>query len=245
MRVNRAWVMGLFAVLLAASCKKTVEGENKAWDRNAQRVTELSALYPAFAPALAEQKKRADDAMTAARAVSDPESSAKQMAAANDLLSSGFVGALAGIEEKQRALRAKIVTVSTDAEHASDQAGAKAATDDAQRILHNVDDQLKAGAKDAATAQVIVRKIDDDLSTATSNVNRVIDAARQRKAAAAKAATPAAGAAGATGATGTAAPAKVTWKCSYCGTVNDDSAKKCPHCGAPRPDPNAPKKKGK
>jgi rubrerythrin len=243
MRVNRALVMGLFAVLLAASCKKTVEGENKAWDRNLQKVTELSVLYPGFAPALAEQKKRAEDAMTAARAVSDPEASAKQMAAANDLLSSGFVATLGGLEDKQRSLRTKLVTASTEADHSSDQAGAKAAVDDAQRILRNFDDQIKAGAKDAATAQVMVRKIDDDLSTATSNLNRVIDAAKQRKAAAAKAAAPT----GATGTTGTATPpaAKVTWKCTYCGTVNDDSAKKCPHCGAPRPDPNAPKKKGK
>jgi rubrerythrin len=198
-------------------------------------------LYPGFAAALAEQRKKAEDAMTAAKAVSDPEASAKQMAQANSLLTGGFVSTLGELDGKTKTLREKLVTASTEAEHASDQAGAKAATDDAQRILKNVDEQLKTGAPDAIAAAVLVRKIDGDISSATSNLNRVIDASTKRKQAATK---PAAAAPGGPNAPAPAPPPKVTWKCTYCGHVNDDSAKKCPNCGAPRPDPNAaPKKK--
>src|SRR5438067_541595 len=64
---------GLVAVALGASlmvtgCKKTVEGENQAWQRNVQRINELAAVYPGFANALHAQEKQAEDAMTAAPA---------------------------------------------------------------------------------------------------------------------------------------------------------------------------------
>lgn len=242
----RSWliVTVLGAAMLIAACKKTVEGENQAWERNLAHVQELSVLYPGFAGALSEQRKKAEDAMTAAKAIADHEASAAKMAEANSLLSGGFVSTLGELDGKTRTLREKLVTASTGAEHASDQAGAKAAADDAQRILKNVDEQLKSGAADAATAAVVVRKIDGDLSSATSNLNRVIDAANKRKQAAAKPAAGAPAGSATTGTTATTPAAKVTWKCTYCGQVNEDSAKKCPNCGAPRPDPNAaPKKK--
>src|SRR5438046_2874653 len=128
---KRLVAMALGAAMFAGACKKTVEGENKAWERNLQHVQELTALYPGFAGALTEQRKKAEDAMTAAKTVSDPEQSAKKMAEANSLLAGGFVSTLGELDGKTRTLREKLVTASTEAEHASDQAGAKAATDDA------------------------------------------------------------------------------------------------------------------
>ena len=69
-----------------------------------------------------------------------------------------------------------------------------------------------------------------DLSSAGANLDKVIAAAKQRKAEAAKTAAAAPGAAGA------AAPvAKMQWKCTYCNHMNDDSRSKCENCGAPRP----------
>jgi hypothetical protein len=229
-------------LLVAASCKKTVEGENQAWTNNLAQVQTLAATYPGFANALHEQQKTAEAAMAAARELSDKEASAKKMADANSLLSDGFVSTLSRLDSRQKELRGKLITASMEAEHAADAAGAKAATDDAQRILRNLDDALKAGAPDAATATAVLRKIDGDLSTAASNVDRVLAAAKARKAELAKAN-------GATGATtpanGAAAPAapavKVQWKCSYCNNMNDDSRTKCEHCGAPRSAPKAPK----
>jgi hypothetical protein len=234
---------GLVAVALGASllgtgCKKTVEGENKAWEQNVQRINGLVAIYPGWANALHEQQKAAEDAMAAARSIGSQEEAAKKMADANALIGSGFVYSLSQIDSRTRMLRDKIVTATTEAEHATDQVAARAVTDDAQRILKNVDDTLKAGAPDAGSARLIMMKVEADLSSAGNNLDRIIAAAKQRKAEAAKAAAaPAAGGAG-TGATN-AAPVKVQWKCSYCGHMNDDARQKCENCGAPRSEAKA------
>jgi hypothetical protein len=231
-----------FAVggLFLASCKKTVEGENKAWERNLAHVQELTVLYPGFANALGEQKKRAEAAMSAARSISDKEAAAKKMAEANGLLDVGFVSTLGQLDSREKTLRDKLVTASTEAEHGADQAGARAVTDDAQRILRNIDDQIKQGAADPISADVLLRKIDSDLSSASANVDRVIAAAQKRKQEATKAAAAAAAPTGAAGAP-SAPVAKVQWKCSYCQHMNDDARQKCENCGAPRPNPSAPK----
>jgi rubrerythrin len=245
MRANAVAVVVLGVGLLSASCKRTVEGEDQAWNANLRHVQELSAQYPGFANALTEQKKRAEEAMAAARTVGDKEQAARKMGEANALLGSGFVSTLGQLDSRTRALRAKLVTATTDAEHGSDQAGAKVATDDAQRILRNADDALKSGAGDPDAAGALLRKIDGDLTSASSNLDRVIASAKSRKTEATKAAAAAAGGSAAAAASGgSAAPVKVTWKCTYCDHINDDSAKKCPNCGAPRPDPNAPPKGG-
>jgi rubrerythrin len=240
MRARGLVVAALGCGLMLTACKHTVEGENKEWDRNVQHVAEVKALYPGFGAALDEQLKRAQDAMAAARNISDKEAAARSMAQANELLTQGFVYTLGQLDTRSKALRQKLVTASATAQDPSDQAAARAATEDAQRILKNVDDTLKTGAPDATAAAAVVRKIDGDLSSASANLERVLDGARKRKqAATAQAAGGPAGAAAAA-----AAPVKVTWKCTYCGHVNDDGAKKCSECGAPRPDPNAPPKGG-
>jgi hypothetical protein len=235
MRTQVVMAVVVAATMLSAGCKRTVEGEDQAWTANLKRTQELAAQYPGFAGALREQQKRAEDAMTQARAVSDKEQAAKQMGAANAILNEGFVYTLSQVEPRTRALRQKLVDATTAAEHASDQAGAKVATDDAQRILRNADDALKAGASDAASAGVVLRKLDADLSSASSNLDRVIASAKARKQEATKAAAAASGAS-------TAPVAATQWKCTYCGHLNDAIAKKCTECGAPKPDPSAPHK---
>jgi rubrerythrin len=230
-------VVLLAAGMFSAACKRTVEGEDQAWTANLKRAQELAAQYPSFAGALREQQKRAEDAMTQARAVSDKEQAAKQMGAANAILNEGFAYTLSQVEPRTRALRQKLVDATTATEHGSDQAAAKVATDDAQRILRNVDDALKTGAPDAASATAVLRKLDGDLSSASSNLDRVIASAKARKQEATKAAAAASGT--------SAAPAAIAqWKCTYCGHLNDATAKKCTECGAPKPDPNAPPKGG-
>ena len=237
MRTRALVVVVLAATMLSAACKRTVEGEDQAWTANLKHVQGLAAQYPGFAGALREQQKHAEEAMTQARAVSDKEQAAKQMAAANALLDQGFVITLGQLDQRTRTLRQKLVDATTASEHASDQAGAKVATEDAQRILRNVDDTLKTGAGDAAGAAAVLRKVDGDLSSASSNLDRVIASARARKQEAAKAAAATAPSGATTGAV-----ANVAWKCTYCGHANEAAAKKCTECGAPRPDPNAPAK---
>jgi predicted small secreted protein len=91
MRTRGIVVVAALAAVALASCKKTVEGETKSWERNTQKVQELTVLYPAFGAALKEQLKKAQEAMDAAKAITDQQQSAKKMAEANALLGSGFV----------------------------------------------------------------------------------------------------------------------------------------------------------
>lgn len=238
-------VAALGASLFAASCKATVEGENKAWDGNVQRVNQLAAVYPGFATALHEQQKRAEDAMTAARGVSDKEQQARKMAEANALLGSGFVASLGSLESQTRQLRDKLVSANSDTTPGGDQA-ARLAADDAQRILRNTDDALKAGAPSADAAAAVLGKIDGDLRSASANLDRVIAAAKARKQEAAKLAAGASGTTVAPSGGASAPVAQVQWKCTYCNHLNADSRQKCEECGAPRPQPKAlpaPKKK--
>ncbi|HEX4458471.1 MAG TPA: Ran-binding zinc finger domain-containing protein [Polyangia bacterium] len=240
-------VAALGASLFAASCKATVEGENKAWDANVQKVNQLAAVYPGFANALHEQEKRAEDAMTAARAVGDKEQQARKMADANAVLNGGFVATLTSLDGRPRQLREKLLTANSDTTVPGGDPAAKVAADDAQRILRNTDDALKAGAPSADAATAVLAKVDGDLQSATTNVDRVITAARQRKQDAAKTAAAASGTTAAPGAAGApGAVAQVQWKCTYCNHMNADSRQKCEQCGAPRPQPKAipaPKKK--
>ena len=226
------------AVLLVGACKNTVEGESKDWTRNTAHVNELIAQYPNFAPALQEQLKSAEGAMAAAKQNSNQQASADQMAAANSLLSGGFVSQLGSVDSSARRVRDKIMTASTTAHTPSDQIAARSAADDAQRILKNTDEQMRQGARDAASASAVLRRIDSELSSAGSNLDRVIATASKNNAPpVAPGAAAAAGKGGAPGAPGAAgAPvAKITWKCKYCGQTNEDKDRKCPNCGADRP----------
>jgi len=236
-------VTALGAALVLVACKHTVEGENKTWDSNVKRINELTAIYPGFAPALHEQQKRAEDAMSAAQAISNAEEAAKKMAEANSLAAQGFVSTLGQLDSRTRQLREKLITANGDATPGGD-AAARIAADDAQRILRNIDDALKTGAPTADAASAMLGKMDRDLASANSNIDRVISAARQRKQDAAKAGTGAAAASGAAaavgaapGTTGAAAPAAAPaeWKCAYCDHMNADSRMSCEKCGAPRP----------
>src|SRR5262245_8585183 len=82
----RGLVVAAGALALWAACKKTVEGESKAWTRGVERVQSLATLYPGFAPALTAQRQRAEEAMKAADGVSNAEEKAKKMGEANNLL---------------------------------------------------------------------------------------------------------------------------------------------------------------
>jgi hypothetical protein len=241
-KAMRAWtcVAVLFASALAlAACSKTVEGETKAWDANQQKVAGLKALYPGFGAALDEQLKKAQAAMEAAKTATE-EDKPKRMAEANALLSSGWVGDLQGLDGDIKDVRAKITQATTGAKDESARMAVRQVADDAQRVIAQVEERLKQGAPDAASAGAIATKLRGDLSAAERNVDTVIDA----QAAAAKAVQPAGDggqpapvAPGVDGGQpaqpGQPAP-EATWKCAYCGGSNPASATKCQGCGAPK-----------
>jgi hypothetical protein len=225
--------VGLVALLSVSSCKKTPEAEAKSWERNTRRAQELSALYPGFVPAIKAQQTLAQAAMDAAKAMSSPEESARKMSEANGLLTGGFVGGLSSLDGKVRKVREKITSVSASATAGPDQVATQAAVTEAQRVLSGVEAALKQGATEPVGAAAIVRKIENDLSSTTSSLDALLDAAKKRQEAAK---TPQAAAAGAEapGAAAAAIPKIETWKCGYCGRSNESPAAKCKGCGAPK-----------
>jgi hypothetical protein len=229
---NVVAVVSIALALAGTACKRTQEGESKAWDRNIVRAQELSALYPGFAPAIQAQLAKAKSAMDAARAVSSPEEAAKKMAEANSLLSGGFMGGLGGAEAKVKQVREKIAAASASVPAGPEAEAIRPVVAEAQRALGAVDEAFRRGASEPIAAAAIVRKADGELADAAASLDRVVDAAKKRQEAAKAAPGSAATAAGAASAAPKAVPA--TWKCSYCGRVQEGTGSRCSGCGAAR-----------
>jgi rubrerythrin len=233
MRQRASVVLVVLGLLVAAApgCKKTVEGENKAWTANVAEVGRLKALYPGFAAALSAQQVKAEESMASARGLSSPEQAAKAMGEANDLLAGrSFVGTLRSLDGQQKQLRDAIIEANRIATTPGDQASARVAADDAQRVLRNVDDALRMGAPTPEAATALCRKMSEDLTSAKASLDKIAQAAK----AAQKSAQAEAQKAAAEGASGATPAAPAQWKCAYCKGMVDGAKTTCPHCGAPK-----------
>ncbi len=190
-----AIAVGLVALLSVSSCKKNPEAEAKSWERNTRHAQEsLAPSTPASCRPSRPSRRWPRPAMDAARAVSSPEEAARKMSEANGLLTGGFVGGLSSLDGKVRKVREKITSVSASATAGPDQVATQATVTEAQRVLSGVEAALKQGAMEPVGATAIVRKIEADLSSTTSSLDALLDAAKKRREAAK---TPQAAAAGA------------------------------------------------
>lgn len=238
----------LAALLLLAACSKTAEKEDARWTKALASVDQLAAVYPGFAPALTAQKKRAEDAMQAAKALGDEAQRVEKMSDANDLLTRGFVGDLQGVDGAEKRLRRKMTDATRQASSETLRLSAKQAAQSAERVLVEVKERLRAGAADPAAAKAVLSKVTSDLREAEKNLDRVIRDAKK----AAKAAKAAAGAGAAAGsakgaAAGSAAKTDAekaaTWVCEYCGRTNHGDKLSCEGCGAAKSSKPAKKKR--
>lgn len=247
MRTRTTTTTLLALALFSAACAKTAEKEDARFTRAQANVDKLAAVYPSFAGALTAQKKKAQDAMAAAKKVSDEKQRIEAMSDANDLLTGGFVRALGDVDGAEKKLRRKMTDATRQATTDTLRLSAKQASDSAERVLASISERLKTGAKDAAAAKAVLDKVSGDIREAERNLDRVLRDAK----AAAKASKPAAGASGATGtagAAGTAKPttdtkAEATWTCAYCGRTNHADKLSCEGCGAAKAAPSDKKKK--
>jgi hypothetical protein len=230
--VTLTLTLALTAALLLGGCKKTVEGESKAWKRNLRRADGLSTLYPGFAAPIKEQKKEAEVIMTAAKRLSDESASAKKMAEANSKLHGGFVYKLGQVDDQIKKLRSQMTTASTTARDKIDRAAAQQVSFDARRVIKEANERLKKGAPTVSAAVAVMGKVSSDLNHAKKNLGRVIRSARDKQRAKKKAKK--AKKKGKKAATDKAEKAKAPWKCSYCDAMNKTAAMKCGNCNAPR-----------
>jgi chromosome segregation ATPase len=216
------------AVMVFAGCKKSVEGENKTWNRANQTVDELAVQYPGFKTALKAQQKQAKSAMDAAKEVSDEKQKIDEMSAANKLLTSGFVAQLRDVDKTKKKIRDKIVDATGMATNDPEGMSIKKAIEQAEQAISEIDPVLKRGANDPTEATVILKKVTANLESAEKTLDRVTKSVKDKKAAEAKPAgdvvkEPAA-----------KDDKPADWKCKYCDTVNKPERKSCSNCGADR-----------
>jgi colicin import membrane protein len=233
-RIVTVWITAL--LLLVGGCKRTVEGESEAWDRNVAQVQELAAKHPAFKPALDARLAAAQKIHDEAGSLADEQKITK-LAAANSDLRAGFVADLAGIEDKMKSLREKRAEAAAKASDASSRLGAQVAADDAKGALDRAEATLAKGAADEVAATAVLKKVLADLDTAQSAVDKVIAADKDKKAGAA---SDAKAKAEADAKAKTEADAKVApWTCEYCSHSNPHDAGKCEQCGAAKSEAKA------
>jgi colicin import membrane protein len=226
-------LFAVFALLVGVSCKKSVEGEEKAWKANVAKLQELEAQYPGFKPALQARLASAQSVYDAASSLSD-DAKIEKLSAANSALRAGFVTDLDGLDAKIKKVREKRVEAAAKAGDASTQAAAKLAAEDADKTLDRIEKTLASGAADEAAANAVLKKVKADLETAESTIDKVLQVDQDKKDekqadADAKAKAEADAKA--------AEEAKVApWKCEHCGSSNPHDQQKCESCGAPRPE---------
>lgn len=216
--------------LAISACSKSVEGETKRWASNSARVTELGALYPGFKGAIDARAQSAKKIYDAAAGL-EGDAKISKLSEANSALMKGFVDELDDLEAKVKSLREARVEAAAKASDGT-QLGAKVAAEDAQKALDRVDAALKAGAADEAGAAAVLKKIESDLDTAQSALDKVlaVQQAKKDEADAAKKAESDAKSSAAAADAAKVAP----WTCAYCGSKNAHDKTSCDSCGAAR-----------
>ncbi len=215
-------IVGIGLLLFAAlGCKRSVEGETRAWERNTAKIRELKLLYPGFEPALNERMRAAEELYNAARQAPEEKTRADRMAAANTHLMSGFVTTLDRIVGVLKRTRQKAVDAAGKGTDEGSRYALKVAVEDAQRAVERVESTLRQGAKDVAAAEAVVSRALSDLETAERSLDRAIANATPRSKTPENTSVP------------TEKPPP-SWKCEFCGNANDAVKRECRSCGAPK-----------
>jgi len=169
----------LFLSICLFSCAPSVEGEQEDWQRNLAKVPQLMEDYPTFSSVIKLQFNKAQEAMKATEAISDPEQKAEAMSAANDLISDSFVGKLASVQsrierigdqqDKLGSMRMK-TTVVKKAESALER------SNKAVRLARNT---VAKGAETIEAAEESVGEMNSELITAESRLSSAIRSAKK------------------------------------------------------------------
>src|SRR5690242_6901625 len=179
--VSRIVITCVAALLLFVSgCKKSVEGETKAWETNVAQVKELAAQYPGMKPALDARLAAAQKIHDAAEGLGD-EQKIEKLAEANTAIRKDFVSDLAGLDDKMKKLREARAEAAAKAGDESSRLGAKVAAEDAKGALDRADAALAKGASDEASAAAVVKKIVSDIDAAQSAVDNVVKVDKDKK----------------------------------------------------------------
>ncbi len=96
---------------LLSACKKTVEGEKSAFDRNVQTLNQMSAKYPNFADVMQQELNKAKQIFDSANSISDEQSRINKMSEANSVFYNGISGKLSRYESNIKNLQSSISNI--------------------------------------------------------------------------------------------------------------------------------------
>lgn len=217
-------------LLLAVSCKKTVESEQKAWEVNLRIANQLAYEYPNFDTAIKEQIKTAEAVWAEAAALSDEKAKIQKMADANARLRAPFVRSLDEIKSLRQSIRSKSTDLRGMKMEYNELMGANQAISNGERAIFDAEIKIKAPVNSKSDADALTTLVVSDLKLAESNIEKIMTTVRNREAEQKKVAQK-------TEEVKKAAEEKKTVeaqpiKCGYCGTLNPAGSTTCKSCGA-------------
>lgn len=171
--------ISIFAALSVVSCAPTTEGEQKAWERNQQKVKELVAEYPNFAQAIETQAAEAATAMEAALKITEEEPKAEAMEAANDLISDSFIGKLGLLRVRLNDIGDKQIELKSMRMKKEVVKRAEKALKASYRAVDEVEELLAGGTLSVAEAETVAKDATSTLISAEGRLSGAIKAAKK------------------------------------------------------------------
>jgi exonuclease VII small subunit len=229
---NCTFLVLLAILFLTASCQKTIEGEQKNFDANIQKLDEVAAKYPKFKKACDILKKDANNQMESARKLSEEKSKIEGMSAANTIASPQWVGNLSEMDKKIEAIRDMITKAAQMSKDKNDKDAAWTASRMGEDAISDVENKLNdARIESPSDAAAVVSSAMSKLEAAEKRLSDVVKTAQDKVAAEKKAENDAKTADDQKKAEEEQKKAPV--KCKYCGDSCPAGTTKCCKCGAP------------
>ena len=229
---NCTFLILLAILFLTASCQKTIEGEQKNYDANIQKLDEVAAKYPGFKKVCEIIKSDASKQMESAKNLSEEKSKIEGMSAANAIASPTWVNNLSDMDNKINAIRDMITKAAQNAKDKNDSDAAWAASRQGEDAISEAKNKLEnSKVNNTSDAAVIVSSVMSNLDAAEKRLSDVVKTAQDKVAAEKKAENDAKTAEEQKNADEEQKKAPV--KCGHCGKTCPAGTKKCDGCGAP------------
>jgi hypothetical protein len=175
------YLLTLLLLTLTLSCERTIEGEQSAFDKNIWTLEELEVKYPKFKVACENLKNDATNQMESARKLVEEKSKIEGMSAANSIASPVWVVNLASLDNKIKAIQAKInqaVQISKEKNNATAltaaQIGEKAIKETKKNIVNAV-------VRNTSDAEAIVSNVVSILERSDRKLDDALEATKETK----------------------------------------------------------------
>lgn len=220
-------VIMAFAVM---SCKKTVESEQKAWESNLRRASQITFEFPQFANLIKEQIDAAQQIMNDASAIADEKAKIEKMAEANVQVMKGFVRNLEDIKSTKTSIRKKATDARGLKAQYNEMTMINQAIFDGEKVILESDSKIKTVVNTRTEADSLTGLVLTDMKNAESNLDRAIAVVKDRESAEKAKIEETQKQLVADKTAKEKAEAPII--CKYCGTSNLPTAVTCKGCGA-------------